>query len=82
MPDYDFTGMEMGTKSFGRVKILSHEGDKLKFEARGAIKIFMLPTCIVQGFLIPDDPAVLENYKRRQELQEKLKALEKERLPE
>ena len=81
LPAYDFTGMEMGTKAFGRVRILSQEDDRLKFEARGAVKMFSLPGCIVQGFLIPDDPDVIETFRRRQELQEKLKLLEKDGLP-
>lgn len=81
LPAYDFTGMEMGTKAFGRVKILEQEADRLKFEARDAVKMFSLPGCIVQGFLIPDDPGIVETFKRRQELQEKLKLLEKGGLP-
>ncbi len=81
LPTYDFTGMEWGTKAFGRVKILSQEGDHLKFETGGAVKMFSLPGCIVQGFLIPDDLGIIETYKRRQELQEKLRSLEKNGLP-
>ena len=77
LPAYDFTGMEMKTKAFGRVKILSQEGDKLKFEARGSVKTFLLPGCIIQGFLIPDDPGVIKSFRRRLELQDKLKMLER-----
>lgn len=76
LPVYDFTGMEMGTKAFGRVKIISHEGEYLKFEANGVMKTFALPLCIVQGFLIPDDPKIVEVFKRRQELAGQLKMLE------
>ncbi len=81
LPEIDFTGMEMNTRAFGRVKILSQEGDHLKFEARGTVKTFALPGCIVQGFLIPDDKSILETFKRRQELAEQLKLLEKNGLP-
>lgn len=35
----------------------------------------------MQGFLIPEDAQVIENYKRRQELQEQMKSLEKNGLP-
>ena len=82
LPAYDFTGADMATKAFGRVRILSQEGDRLTFEARGAVRMFSLPDCIVQGFLIPDDRSVVEDFRRRQALQEKLKALEKNGLPQ
>lgn len=81
LPTYDFTGMEMETKAFGRVKILEREENWLKFEARGEVKLFSLPGCILQGFLIPDDKSIIETFKRKQELQEKLKSLEKHGLP-
>ena len=81
LPAYDFTGMEMNTKAFGAVKILSQNGDRLQFEARGAMKMFSLPGCIVQGFLIPDDPEVIDAFKKKQALQEQLKDLEKHGLP-
>lgn len=82
LPVYDFTGMEMGTKAFGRVRILSQEGDRLRFEFNGVPKAFVLPGCIVQGFLIPDDPRIVQSFRKRQELQEKLQSLEKNGLPE
>lgn len=77
LPEYDFTGMVFSTRAFGKVTIKRQEGNYLVFDARGAEKRFALPGCIVQGFLIPDDQSVVENYKRRQELLEQLKALEK-----
>jgi ribA/ribD-fused uncharacterized protein len=77
LPEFNFAGKEMDTKAFGRVTILSHEGDRLTFEARGQMKKFSLPGCILQGFLIPDDPSIIETYKRRQQLQEQLDALKK-----
>lgn len=82
LPAYDFTGMEMGTRAFGRVTILGQEGSRLRFLARGAEKAFSLPDCIVKGFLIPDDPGIVETFKRRQALEEKLRALEKNGLPQ
>ena len=81
LPAYDFSGMEVTTKAFGRVKILSQEGDHLTFEARGAIKTFTLPGCVIQGFLIPDDAGIVETFRRRQALQEALKSLQKNGLP-
>lgn len=77
LPEPDFTGMEMGTKAFGRVRILRQEGDRLRFEAGGVEKTFVLPNCVLQGFLIPDDPAIAETFRRRQALQEELKQLER-----
>ena len=80
LPVFDFTGMEMNTRAFGRVRILRHEGDRLTFEARGAVREFALPGCIVKGFLIPDDARVIQTYARAATLREKLKSLEKDGL--
>lgn len=77
LPDYDFTGMELSTRAFGRVTIKRQEGEYLFFDARGTEKTFALPGCIVQGFLIPDDAQVVEDYKRRESLQDKLRELKK-----
>ena len=57
------------------------EENRLKFEVNGVEKTFALPACIAQGFLIPDDPAVIAAFQRRQELEEKLKSLQKNGLP-
>lgn len=81
LPMYDFTGMEMDTRAFGRVKILCQEGNRLKFEANGGVKAFSLPGCIVNGFLIPSDAGVVESFLRRQALEERLRSLEKNGLP-
>ncbi|MBQ2675090.1 MAG: NADAR family protein [Prevotella sp.] len=77
LPEYDFTGMVFSTRAFGKVTIKQQEENYLVFNARGAEKKFALPGCIVQGFLIPDDQSIVDNYKRRQELLEQLKVLEK-----
>ena len=81
LPAYDFTGMEMNTRSFGRVKILQQEGNRLRFEVNGAIKTFSLPGCIVNGFLIPEDAAIVDVFQHRQALEARLKSLEKDGLP-
>jgi len=72
IPECDFVGMEFGTRAFGRVKITRREGDYLFFEARGTEKKFVLPGCIVQGFLVPDDKAVVENFIMKQKLMDRL----------
>ena len=77
LPAYDFTGMEMRTRSFGRVKIISQEGNFLKFKAKGEDREFALPGCITRGFLIPEDNEIIESFRRRQELEDRLKLLEK-----
>jgi hypothetical protein len=69
--------MELGTKAFGRVVILRQDGNQLLFEAGGAEKRFVLPDCVLKGFLIPDDPAVVETIRRRQELQLQMEKLNK-----
>ena len=42
----------------------------------GAVKKFAFPDCILQGFLIPDDPQVMDTFKRRKALEEALSSLE------
>lgn len=81
LPTYDFTGMEMDTRSFGRVKILNQEGNRLQFAVNGTVKTFSLPGCIVNGFLIPEDAGIVDTFRRRQALDERLKSLEKNGLP-
>ena len=81
LPTYDFTGMEMDTRSFGRVKILQQEGNRLRFAVNGTVKTFSLPGCIVNGFLIPEDAGIVDTFRRRQALEERLKSLEKNGLP-
>ena len=77
LPENDFTGMEFSTRAFGKVTIKRQEGEYLFFDARGTEKQFALPGCIVQGFLIPEDQSIVNNYKRHQNLLEQLKTLEK-----
>ncbi len=77
LPEYDFNGLEMGTKAFGRVVIKRHEGEYLTFDTPAGEKTFALPNCILQGFLIPDDPDVQKVLKRRQELKKELMDLQK-----
>ena len=78
LPAYDFTGMTMGTRAFGKVTILRQEGDYLFFNARGAEKKFALPGCITQGFLIPEDPEIAETFRRREALLARLRELDSE----
>lgn len=75
---FDFSGKEFRTKAFGIVTIKRQEGDVLVFEARGAERKFALPGCITQGFLIPEDPTVIEQYRMQQELTAQLAQLQKE----
>ena len=77
LPHDDFTGRTVATKAFGSVTIDRQEGDYLFFEVNGIEKKFQLPGCVLQGFLIPEDPAVIERCRRLQALRDELRALEK-----
>ena len=77
LPVYDFAGEKMDTKAFGRVTILRQEGNYLTFEAGGRERTLALPGCVAQGFLIPDDPWIVENCKKCQELEMQLAELRK-----
>lgn len=76
LPQYAFEGMEMNTKAFGRVVIKRHEGEYLVFDTPSGEKTFVLPNCILQGFLIPDQPDILQTLKRRDVLQKEKKAIQ------
>jgi hypothetical protein len=77
LPEYDFSGTEMNTKAFGRVVIKRHEGDYLTFDTPAGEKTFVLPNCMLQGFLNSDDPEVLQVLKNRAALKKELAELEK-----
>ncbi len=78
IPEYDFEGMEVGTRAFGRGQIIRREGDYLIVSVRGQEKRFALPGCIVQGFLIPDDKSIAENLALRQTILSRLAEIEKQ----
>lgn len=76
IPEHDLIGMEVGTKAFGRGRIVRREGNYLTVSVGDREKKFVLPGCFIQGFLIPDDPDIVENCRRRQHLSERLKTIE------
>ena len=80
IPTYDFVGMEVGTKAFGKGKIISQEGEYLTVLVREQEKKFSLPGCFIQGFLIPDDKEIVENLRMGQDLKKRLIDLEKNKL--
>ena len=80
IPAYDFVGMEVGTKAFGKGKIISQEGEYLTVLVREQEKKFALPGCFVQGFLIPDDKEIVENLRMGQDLKKRLIGLKKNKL--
>ena len=82
IPDYDFTGMEFETRAFGRVRIAHRHNDILYFEVNGTEKKFMLPDCIIKGFLVPCDVAVRNGYLRRLEIEKELSVLAKQNINE
>lgn len=76
LPQYSFEGMEMSAKAFGRVVIKRQEGEYLVFDTPAGEKIFALPNCILQGFLIPDDKRIIETLERRTDLLQQQKELQ------
>lgn len=79
LPAYDLVGMEVGTKAFGRGKIISQEGEYLTVLVREQEKKFALPGCFIQGFLIPDDKRIVENFRTQQTLRKRLAELDKKK---
>ena len=51
------------------------ENNIVYFTAGENERKFLLPDCIALGFLIPDDPQIIADMKRKKELNDKLKKL-------
>lgn len=75
LPVYDFTGMKMTARVFGRVTVTRHEGNYLYVYVMGRERCFVLPGCILQGYLVPADASIAKNLRLRQMLDARAKAL-------
>ena len=78
LPLLDYTGKTVHTKLFGDVVIDSQEENYLSFTTDGKQVQYALPGCIVYGFLIEEDPAVVERCRKEVELLHSLKKLNSE----
>ena len=76
LPKHQFEGMTLKTKAFGVVTISRQDGAYLFFEVDGQTKQFALPDCIANGFLIPQDTEVIQQYKLEQSLNKQINMLE------
>ena len=74
LPAVRLEGTKVKTKAFGEVVIDRQDGNYITFTAQGKEKQFALPDCVVKGFVIPEDPAVIEQCSR---IAEKLGEIEK-----
>lgn len=79
IPSCEFSGKTFSTRAFGKVTILRQENNYLFFSVNGQEKSFSLPGCILQGFLIPDDPEITARFRRADEMKKQLETLKKER---
>ena len=66
------------TKLYGNIVIEKQTDHYLTFTAGGKEREFALPGCITNGFLIPEDPEIMERCKKEAEMLEKLKQLNSE----
>lgn len=78
LPAIDFAGKTFRTKMYGEVTIDSQEQNYLSFTANGSQRQFALPGCVVNGFLIIEDPVIIERYQKEAELLNKLQKLNSE----
>ena len=76
LPKHQFEGMTLKTKAFGVVTISRQDGAYLFFDVDGQTKQFALPDCIANGFLIPPDTEVIQQYKLEQSLNKQINMLE------
>lgn len=76
LPKYQFENMTLKTKAFGEVTVSRQDGAYLFFDVNGQTKQFALPDCIANGFLIPKDAEVIQQYKLEQTLNKQIGMLE------
>jgi len=76
LPSIRFEGQSMRTRAFGMVKIERQEGAYLVFSAGGKERKFILPGCISNGFLIPEEAELVEQCKEQMALADQIAALE------
>ena len=82
IPWPELTGMELRSKAFGRVTVLRREGYTLHVRAGETEKRFLLPDCVLGGYLIPEGPELREVCQRVRDLQNQIKTLETAELPD
>lgn len=75
LPVYDFTGMAMTARVFGRVTVARQESNYLFVHVMGKERCFALPGCILDGFLVPDDSRIVENLHKHAALKARIAAL-------
>ncbi len=78
LPLINLQGKKIKTRAYGEVTITKQESAYLTFSAEGKEREFVLPDCVSQGFLIPDDPQILERCKRETDLQDSIRRLNME----
>ena len=78
LPDCPLEGLSMKTKAFGTVSITRQQGASLYFAAGGKEREFIVPDCISNGFLIPEDPVVKERYNTEALLLQQLEVLDRQ----
>jgi hypothetical protein len=59
----DLTGIEVNHKSYGAGSVISCTDDRVKVHFPTSDKVFRFPDALLNGFLKPADPAVLEGFK-------------------
>ena len=78
LPEYNFEGLIMRTKAFGTVNITRQDGRYLVFKAGGKERQFVLPGCVSNGVLSPDDPEMKNRYDTEASLQGQIENLDRQ----
>ncbi len=78
LPSVDFAGKTIRTKLYGEVTVEKQEGNYLTFIAEGKQRQYALPGCISNGFIIVDDPDIVERCQQEAALLDKLQKLNSE----
>lgn len=77
LPTPDLQGQRFRSPAFGEAVALRTEGSILYVEAGGVQRRMALPLCFLQGYLIPEDPAIAERYAQERSHLRQQRELEK-----
>lgn len=78
LPVLELVGMSMKTKAFGQATITRQEGQYIWCQSAVREHHFALPDCITNGFLIPDNPDLIERCKKDTDLNKQIGKLERQ----
>lgn len=73
--EFSMVGMVVKTKAFGTQTITKQNGQYIFLSAQGKEREFALPDCVTNGFVVPDDQAIIDRCHKESDLQKQINGL-------